>query len=71
MTIRPARILRIPKGTLADGADADVTVIDPQKEWFVDREMFRSRGKNTPFHGWRLKGKAVLTIVGGRISYRD
>jgi dihydroorotase len=71
MTVNAARILRIPKGTLADGADADITVIDPQREWTVDRALFRSRGKNTPFHNWTLKGKAVLTIVGGEIRYRD
>jgi dihydroorotase len=71
MTVNAARILRIPKGTLADGADADITVIDPQREWIVDRGLFRSRGKNTPFHNWTLKGKAVLTIVGGEIRYRD
>jgi dihydroorotase len=71
MTVNAARILRIPKGTLADGADADITVIDPEREWTVDRELFRSRGKNTPFHNWTLKGKAVLTIVGGGIRCRD
>jgi dihydroorotase len=71
MTINPARILGIPKGTLGAGADADITVIDPEREWTVDRSLFRSRGKNTPFHGWCMKGKAVLTIVGGVIRYRD
>jgi dihydroorotase len=71
MTINPAQILHIPKGTLAIGADADITVIDPEKTWTVDRTLFRSRGKNSPFHGWTMKGKAVLTIVGGIIRYRD
>jgi dihydroorotase len=71
MTGNPAHILHIPKGTLAIGADADVTVIDPEKIWNVDRTLFRSRGKNTPFHGWTMKGKAVLTVVGGVIRYRD
>jgi dihydroorotase len=71
MTLRPAAVLGIPKGTLADGADADITVIDPRKEWLVDRALLRSRGKNTPFHGWTLKGKAVLTLVGGIVKFRD
>lgn len=71
LTLLPARILRLPKGTLADGADADVTVIDPDRLWSVDRALFRSRGRNTPFQGRTLKGKAVLTIVGGAIRYRD
>jgi dihydroorotase len=71
MTVNPARILHIPKGTLASGADADITVIDPDREWTVDRTLFRSRGKNSPFHGWIMKGKPVMTIVGGVIRYRD
>jgi dihydroorotase len=71
MTFRPARILGIPKGTLAEGADADVTVIDLERPWRVDRALFRSRGKNTPFQDRPLKGKAVLTIVGGVVRHRD
>ena len=71
MTVNAARIIGVPKGTLADGADADITVIDPGLEWTVDRTLFRSRGKNTPFHGWTLRGKAILTIVGGVIRHRD
>jgi dihydroorotase len=71
MTLQPARILRLPQGTLANGADADITVIDLGRTWDVDRTLFRSRGRNTPFHGQTLLGKAVLTIVGGAIRYRD
>ncbi|MCE5262825.1 MAG: dihydroorotase [Deltaproteobacteria bacterium] len=71
MTVQPARILRIPKGTLAPGADADITVIDPGRDWTVDRALFRSRGKNSPFDGWALKGRAILTIVGGMVRYRN
>jgi dihydroorotase len=71
MSLKPAGVIRIPKGTLADGADADVTVIDPEREWIVDRLQLRSRGKNTPFHGSALKGKAILTIIGGVVRYRD
>lgn len=71
MTINPARVIHIPKGTLLAGTDADITVIDPEREWIVDPKNFRSRGKNTPFGGRHLKGKAVMTIVGGKISFRD
>ena len=69
MSVNPARILNLPKGTLEVGADADITVIDPQLKWFVDVQAFRSRGKNSPFHGRRMQGKAILTIVGGEIKY--
>jgi len=69
MSANPARILNLPKGTLEAGADADITVIDPQLKWTVDVQVFRSRGKNSPFHGRPLQGKAILTIVGGEIKY--
>jgi dihydroorotase len=69
MSVNPARILNIPKGTLAAGADADITVIDPLIKWTVDVQAFRSRGKNSPFHGREMQGKAILTIVGGEIKY--
>jgi dihydroorotase len=57
--------LGIPGGTLKEGAAADVTLIDPDQEWVVDPGQFRSKGKNTPFGGCRLQGKAVATLVGG------
>ncbi|PKN53109.1 MAG: dihydroorotase [Deltaproteobacteria bacterium HGW-Deltaproteobacteria-13] len=69
MSTNPARILNLPKGTLEAGADADITVIDPLLQWTVDLQTFRSRGKNSPFNGRRMQGKAVLTIVGGEIKY--
>jgi dihydroorotase len=70
MTINPARILGIPKGTLAIGADADVTVIDPLVRWTVDPAKFRSKSANTPFAGWKLQGRADTVIVGGRIKHQ-
>jgi dihydroorotase len=70
MTINPARILGINKGTLAIGADADVTIIDPQHEWTVDPQKFRSRSRNTPFAGWRLRGRAETVIVAGQVRHR-
>ena len=70
MSTNPARILKIPRGTLQVGADADVTVIDPNEGWTVDARTFQSRSKNTPFNGWRLRGRVLVTIVGGDIKYR-
>ncbi|HNY51226.1 MAG TPA: dihydroorotase [Smithella sp.] len=71
MSLNPARILNLSKGTLEIGADADITVIDPLRQWTVDVQAFRSRGKNSPFHGLQMQGKAILTIVGGEIKYDD
>ena len=70
MSTLPAKILGINRGTLAVGAIADVTLIDPAMTWEVDASTFRSKSVNTPFHGWQLTGRAVATIVGGRIKYR-
>ncbi len=71
MTINPARILGLEngKGTLRTGADADITIIDPDVEWTVDPAKFRSKSTNTPFAGWKLRGKADTVIVGGRIKF--
>ena len=69
MTINPARILGIPKGTLQIGADADVTIIDPKVRWKVDPAQFRSKSANTPFAGWELTGRAQVVVVGGEIKY--
>ncbi len=69
LTINPASILGIPKGTLAIGADADVTIIDPDVRWKVDPRQFRSKSINTPFAGWELQGRATTVIVGGRIKH--
>jgi len=71
MSTNPAKILNIPKGTLNIGADADITVIDLDNNWTVDRSRLRSKGKNTPFHGWDMKGKAIMTIMGGVIKHRE
>jgi dihydroorotase len=71
MTMNPACILRIPKGRLSVGADADVVIFDPEEEWTVDPERFRSMGRNTPFGGAKLKGRVKYTIVGGTVVYQD
>ncbi len=70
LTINPARILGIDKGTLRIGADADVTIIDPAARWSVDPARFRSKSVNTPFAGWKLHGRADTVIVGGRVKYQ-
>ena len=70
-TVAPARLLRLDKGTLSIGADGDVTVFDPDREWVFEKERMGSKAPNSPFLGWRHKGKAVVTIVGGKIVWGD
>jgi dihydroorotase len=65
-TVNPARMLNLNKGTLSDGADADVTIFDPEAGWIFRAEESASKSRNNPFSGWKLKGKAVATIVGGK-----
>ncbi len=67
LSVNPAKILKIGKGSLSIGSDADITIIDHSEEWVVDSSCFKSKSKNTPFNGWKLKGKAIQTIVGGRL----
>ncbi|MGA9722861.1 MAG: dihydroorotase, partial [Candidatus Binatus sp.] len=69
MSVNPAALLRLEAGTLAEGAVADITVIDPNLDWTVAPEKFLSKSRNTPFAGMRLKGRAMLTIVAGEIVY--
>jgi len=69
-TVNPARLLNLNKGTLSVGADADVTVFDADAEWIYDRENSASKSKNNPFFGWKLKGKTVATIVGGKLVFQ-
>ncbi len=70
MTTGPAGCIHRPLGTLAAGASADVTVIDPARDWTVDVNTFRSKSRNCPFHGWQLRGRAAYTIVGGKVKFR-
>ncbi|HEV8539841.1 MAG TPA: dihydroorotase [Nitrospiraceae bacterium] len=71
LTSEPARVFGLAKGSLAPGADADVAVVDPKKEWEVDPARFRSKSRNTPFGGWKVKGRVVTTLVAGRIVYES
>lgn len=71
MSVNPARILKLDRGTLSIGALADVTVIDPEMSEVVKKEELASKGKNTPFAGRELKGIPVATVVGGQIVMRD
>ena len=69
LTVEPAALLNIPKGTLKPGADADVTMIDPAREWTIDPARFHSKSKNSPFGGWTVRGRAHTVIVAGEIRY--
>jgi dihydroorotase len=62
-TTHPARVLGVPHGTLRVGSVADVTIVDPEYDMLVEATNLRSRSKNSPFLGWRLRGAAVLTMV--------
>lgn len=68
LTINPARVLKLNKGTLSIGADADVTIIDPAVRWVVQPDQFKSKSKNTPFGGVELIGRADYVIVAGRVK---
>jgi len=71
MSTNPAKILGLKGGNLKPGSPADVTIIDLKREWQVEPAKFRSKSKNTPFGGWTLQGKALATIVGGEICFRE
>ena len=71
MSYNPAQVIHSNKGTLKVGAPADVTIIDPEKEYVIDSMTFLSRGKNTPFNGWKVKGMVKATICDGKIAYMN
>jgi dihydroorotase len=70
LTSNPAKLLKLDGGTLGPGSTADVTLIDPDLEWTVDQEASFSRSRNTPFHGRKIKGRAVRTIVAGKTVWK-
>ena len=72
LSSNPAKIFGLKdRGTLAVGSHADVTIFDPKKKWTFDASQSKSKSRNTPFDGWSFTGKAVATIVGGKIVYQD
>lgn len=70
MSWNPAKILGIDKGSLAEGKIADIVIIDPRAEYCIDTATFASKGKNTPFHGRKVRGRVLRTIVAGKIVYQ-
>ena len=70
LTCNPARILGIELGRLSPGLPADITLIDPLREFAVDVNLFRSKSRNSPFHGWNLKGYAVMVLRDGKVVFR-
>ena len=70
-SLNPQKIMRVQKWGIFEGSDAHLTILDPGREWKFDVTRSRSKSRNSPFDGWPLKGKAVGTIVGGRIVYED
>ena len=71
LSTNPARVFRVPGGSLAEGAVADITILAPDAPVTIRAAALRSKSKNTPFDGWQLKGAVVATIVGGRVVYRN
>jgi len=69
--VNPARVFRLPGGSLAEGAPADVTILAPDAPVTIRAAALRSKSKNTPFDGWTLKGAVAATMVGGKIVYRN
>ena len=71
MSCRPAAILQVPQGTLTQGSDADLTIIDGEQEQVIDKDRFYSKGKNTPFHNWPITGVPILTMVAGVVVMQN
>jgi len=71
LTINPANIINSDKGTLKKNKVADITIFDPKEEYLIDKNNFYSKGKNTPFQDWKVRGKVKYTIVSGKIVYKN
>jgi len=71
LSVNPARILKVPGGSLAEGAPADISILAPDLIVTISAAAMRSKSRNTPFDGWTLRGGVAATIVGGRAVYRN
>ena len=71
LSTNPARVFKLPGGSLADASSADIVVLDPDRRVTIDASRQRTKSRNTPFHGWELRGAVALTMVGGRIVHRS
>jgi dihydroorotase len=71
LSANPARIFGLKGGSLQEGNEADITILDLQREFLVKPEAFKSKSRNTPFGGWKLKGGPIITIVAGKIGWED
>ena len=70
-SLNPQRIMRVEPWGIFEGSEANVTILDPARLWKFDVSQSRSKSRNSPFHGWDMKGKAVATIVRGKLVYED
>ena len=68
LTVQPANVLGIDRGTLRPGSIADVTIIDPTTEWTIDPALFRSKSRNCPYGGWKVHGRAHAVVLGGKLK---
>lgn len=71
MCLNPAKILGLDRGTLQKGHPADVIIVDTEQEYAIDKNKFVSKGHNTPFDGWKVKGKVLYTICDGKIVFNN
>jgi len=70
-TEAPRRVFDLPEVRLEPGAPADLVLLDPDLEWTVDAERFHTKGRNTPYQGWNVRGRVLLTMCDGRVTHRD
>lgn len=71
MSVNPAKILGIDRGCIGEGWVADLTIVDPEAEYVIDKRKFLSKGKNTPFHGRKVTGRVEYTFVAGKLVYQN